>query len=500
MIGAMRSKLLSRQTLRRVGTGAALAAVAAAGVWLGLLLGARADAEVGPFHSEMKLTPSWVGDTDVQVPPLGSLSVDSHDGPAHLSINLGSLDQRRTQALVNDPNGIVRASDTALTDVESGLTRLVLRAAGSAVLGALLLSALIFRDVRRVAWAGGLALAIVGGTLGTALVTFRPKSIEEPRYDGMLAYAPAVVGDAQRIANRYDEYRAQLQRLVRNVSRLYATFSDLPTLDPNPSTLRLLHVSDLHLNPAAWSVIATVVEQFDIDAVVDTGDITDWGTEPEAAYFLSSIASLKVPYVFIRGNHDSSVTAGAVARQPNAVVLEDQVRTVAGLTFAGVGDPRFTPDKQTSPTGSGLSQKTIEEVLGTGGNLAQTIRRSGRAVNVALVHDPASAGGLAGEVPLVLTGHTHHREVRELTIVGANPADPRTLLMTQGSTGGAGLRGLEPNEPLPLALSVLYFDEQRSLLAYDDISVGGTGEATVSLERHVVDKPPAPKSAPTGGG
>ncbi len=80
--------------------------------------------------------------------------------------------------------------------------------------------------------------------------------------------------------------------------------------------------------------------------VVDTGDINDWGSQPEAS-FVDSISTLRVPYVYIRGNHDSATTAAAVARQPNAIVLDEQVATVGGLTIAGIGDPRFTPDKET---------------------------------------------------------------------------------------------------------------------------------------------------------
>ena len=38
-------------------------------------------------------------------------------------------------------------------------------------------------------------------------------------------------------------------------------------------------------------------------------------------------------------------------------------------------------------------------------------------------------------------------------------------------------------------MSVLYFDHDRALLAYDDITVGGTGLAEVTLSRHVVDDP-----------
>ena len=502
MMGTMWHKLVGNTAIRRVALALAVLVVALAGAMLGIVVGGRTETDVGPFRAEMQISPSVRGDTDVQIPPLGAVRLDSHDGPAHLSVRLGALDQGRTQALVNDPNGISRASESAVTDVESGLTRLVLRTAGSAMLGAMLLAALVFRRMRRVAWAGGLSLAIVLSTLAVAAGTFRPRSIEEPHYDGMLAYAPAVVGDAQRIANRYDEYRAQLQKMVRNVGRLYTTVNGLPTFDPDedPGSIRVLHVSDLHLNPAAWGVIKTAVESFRIDVIVDTGDITDWGTEQEAAYYVSSIASLGVPYVFIRGNHDSALIAAAVARAPNAIVLENGVLTVHGLTFAGIGDPRFTPDKETSPPGSGDSAQTIGDVVGAGFRLATTIRQSRQQVDVALVHDPGSAPPLTGQVPIILAGHTHKRDVRELSVPDAPPTDPKSLLMVEGSTGGAGLRGLEPEKPVPLSLSVLYFDENRTLKAYDDIAVGGTGTAEMNLQRHVIAPPVEPASEPSTGG
>jgi hypothetical protein len=68
--------------------------------------------------------------------------------------------------------------------------------------------------------------------------------------------------------------------------------------------------------------------------------------------------------------------------------------------------------------------------------------------------------------------------------------------MVEGSTGGAGLRGLESEKPLPIALSVLYFDADRALQAYDDITVGGTGVSEVTLERRIVrPDEEAPRSA-----
>ncbi|MDG4785444.1 metallophosphoesterase [Micromonospora sp. WMMD1102] len=485
-----RAVLTSRPS-RRAGLAVSVIGVTVLGIVLGVLLGGRMQTDIGPFRAEMAITPSVDGGTTVTIPPLGALQLSSHAGPAHLSVRLGSLDQRRTEALIDDPASISRASQSAVGDVANGVIRVGVRTVAVSVLASMILAALVFRRTRRVAWAGGLALVITGGSLGIAALTFRPDSIEEPRYEGLLVNAPAIVGDARRIADDYGRYADQLQRMVGNVSQLYTTVSTLPIFEQEQGTVRVLHVSDLHLNPTAWQVVRTVVEQFNINVVIDTGDMTDWGSEPEAS-FVGSIGLLKVPYVFIRGNHDSPATATAVSRQPNAIVLDNAIVNVAGLTIAGISDPRFTPDKETSPAGSGSLPQTVDQVAGAGKQLAATVRAYNRPVDIALVHDPASADGLSGVVPLVLSGHTHHREVRELPEV---PGAMRTQLQVQGSTGGAGLRGLEGDKPTPLAMSVLYFDQQRALQAYDDIMLGGTGEAQVNLERHVVKEPEPPVPA-----
>jgi predicted phosphodiesterase len=484
---------LRRSGLRRFGSYVGVFAVSVAGVVLGLLLAGRTTDDLGPFQAEYSVLPSFTGGTEVAIPPLGSLHLRTHHGPAHLQVRLESLDQDRTRAIVTDPNALERASDGAVEDVSRGVRRLVWQVAGVSVLGAMLLGAVIYRSTRRVAGCGAVALVLVLGSGIAAAGTFRAESIQEPRYEGLLTNAPAIVGDARRIADRYEEYREQLQRLVANVGRIYGTVSTLPVYEPDITTTRVLHISDMHLNPTAWSMVSTVVEQFDIDIVIDTGDITDWGSEPEASY-VGAIAALHVPYVYIRGNHDSAATAAAVARQPNARVLDNTVTEVDGLVIAGIGDPRFTPDKSADGT------ESLEE---TGKSLAWNIRTAGRNVDIALVHDPLAAPPLAGSCPVVLAGHKHKREVSRLDMRdGRIPPEGRTLLMTQGSTGGAGLRGLEKEEPTPLAMSVLYFDDQdKKLQAYDDITVGGTGQSEVTLQRNIVrpdeEAPePSPSSSP----
>ena len=482
-------RVVGHRATRRGGRIAGVLAVALTGVALGVLLGGRITQDVGPFRAEFTVTPALHGGTEVAIPPLGSLHLATHSGPAHLSVRLGSLDQNRTKAIIVDPNGVTRASATAVDDVSTGLRRLALQVAGAGLLGAILLGAAVYRSMRRVAQCGLTALGVLAVTAVVSVATFRAGAIQEPRYEGLLTNAPAVIGDARRIAGRYEEYQAELQRLVRNVSRIYGVMSTLPVYEPDSGTIRVLHISDMHLSPTAWPVVQAVVEQFNIDLVVDTGDMTDWGSEPEASY-VASISALRVPYVYVRGNHDSAFTADAVARQPNAKVLENSVVTVKGLTIAGIGDPRFTPDKTADPGKGDVAEEAVRRLVEQSGRmLAGTIESHGSRVDIAMVHDPASAGPLAGTCPLVLAGHLHKREVYR---IGPPPSPDgsghkeRTLAMVEGSTGGAGLRGLEQEEALPLALSVLYFDAAHALQAYDDIRVGGTGQTEVTLERHVV--------------
>ncbi|MER7282545.1 metallophosphoesterase [Dactylosporangium sp. NPDC000244] len=510
--GSGRARAPRHKRLRRIGHGLLVGAVAVIGMIIGVELGGTTTQDIGPFRAQLSLVPSWHGDTSVEIPPLGSLELNSHDGPVHLRIRLESLDEARTRAFAAKTGNLEQISHDAVDQLSLGVRRLALQTAGSGLLGAMILVALVFRARRATAAGGLVVIGVLASTGAATLLTFNPAAIQEPTYRGLLVNAPAIIGDAKRITDRYEEYRSQLQKLVLNVSKLYGTISALPVYEPDKSTTKVLHISDMHLNPAAWGVVRSVADQFDIDIIVDTGDINDWGSEPEASY-VNVIGDLKVPYLYIRGNHDSAVTAAAVARQPNATVLDDTIVSVKGLTFAGIGDPRFTPDKSTDES----NDEQHKQVVTSGDILAEKIRSSTKPVDVAMVHDPVAAQELAGLCPLVLAGHKHERSIARLNpnpgaaaqvAVPAPETSPsasasaavralqeRTLLMVEGSTGGAGLRGLESSKPLPLALSILYFDKDRHLSAYDDIQVGGTGLTEVALQRHIVQ--PDTKAAPT---
>ncbi len=465
----------------------AVIAVGLIGGWFGLLYGGRAHTTVGPAEVTFSLHPALSGGTVIDIPPLGTLQLDSHAGPVRVDAQITGIRPEPARRIIENPAAFDHLTNTVGGEIRHGFIIMAVKATLVALAFAALAGFAVFRTWRRTLWT---MLAAFNGLIligAISLITFNPQSVVEPRFTGILASAPQVVGDAKSIVTRFGAYRAQLARLIGNVSRLYDVTSTLPTYEPDPTTIRVLHVSDIHLNPVAWSVISQVTKQFQVQMVIDTGDLTDHGSKAEQK-FANSISKLNVPYVFIRGNHDSRETEKSVAKQKNAVVLDNQIKDVGGLRIFGIGDPRFTPDKTTR--GDDVDAR---EMLAIGHGAAHQMVLSHETPDVALVHDPMEGQAFDGTTPLVLSGHLHQRSTRLLP--------DGTRLFVQGSTGGAGLRGLEHEQPTPFELSVLYFNRvSHRLQGWDDIRLGGLGLTSAQIERtleHQPDRPIGPPPAET---
>ncbi|MBJ7451471.1 MAG: metallophosphoesterase, partial [Blastococcus sp.] len=448
-----------RRRGRLAGLWAARVALALVGALVAVLIFARISAPIGPFDATLSIRPGS-GGAEVAVPPLGSLAADVFDGPLRLDVQLQRVDQARAEALATDPVRLAGVVDRVTEDLQDAVVELVVITVLTAIAGAALVSWVVLRRRREPVIAAGLTGALLLGIGGVGVSTWRPEALSTPTYTGLLVNANSLIGSAQDLVARFDAYRASLTDLVANVGSLYSTLSALPPPGADDDTITLLHVSDIHLNPAGFDLMRQVAGQFQVDGVLDTGDIVDWGS-PAENRAITAVGALDVPYVFIRGNHDSVVTADRMAALPNVTVLDDSQVEIAGLSVVGARDPRFTPDKSTGDDDAGP-----EVLTRSGERLADLVESLDEPPDVALVHDPKQAPPLDGLTPVVLAGHTHDRDVSEL--------DDGTLLMVQGSTGGAGLRALQGEYPEPLTCTVLYFSASTGRLqAYDDITLGG---------------------------
>ncbi|MFD5200293.1 metallophosphoesterase [Streptomyces sp. NPDC058375] len=482
-----------RPYLRALG----MLAVVVLGAWLGLLAVGSIRTPVGPMDTDMTLRPSLTGGSKINVSPLGALELDSHIAPLRLDVDVDRLDPERSQALVDQPERFSTLQDEVARDVAAGTRELAVRSCVAVVSGATALGLVVYRRPRRALAAGGLALTLLAASGVSAYATWNPKSVLEPKFSGLLSSAPSLVGDARSIVTEFDIYQQELARLVTNVTKLYDATSTLPVYQPDPGTIRVLHVSDIHLNPAAWHIIASLVEQYEIDVIIDSGDTMDHGSAPENG-FLDPVRDLGAPYVWVRGNHDSPVTQAYLKKFKNVRVLDDgKAVNVGGLRIAGTGDASFTPDR----TGPGGNKEAARL---EGMRLATALRdqeRAGTPADIAVAHDPNTARETDGTVPLVLSGHLHRRINEQLKL--------GTRLKVEGSTGGGGLRAVQNEKPEKVHASVLYMDRStRRLQAWDEITLGGLGLTTAEVSRHLPEEnlkkdapgSPSPSPSPTGSG
>lgn len=211
------------------------------------------------------------------------------------------------------------------------------------------------RRPRSAAVAGAAAAWVIAcGATGVGIwQTYQPDRQHEFTSTGVLG----TVQRNQSLLTDVEARTAQVTPYLRNLIALSSALQDKysPSELTQPVALRVLLVSDLHAGNQ-YALMRTIVEQEDIDLVVDTGDLVNFGTvaEGEASGMFAGIASLPVPYLFTRGNHDANsptdhALLDRLATVPNVVLLQPDsqdytVVDAGGLRIGGFNDPRWFGD------------------------------------------------------------------------------------------------------------------------------------------------------------
>ncbi len=486
---------------RRSGPWALPLLAGALGALLAVTFLARQEITVGPARVRLEAGPALVGSSRLAAPPFGSVSARTHhglvrfratiddidvkglgrllagspdDGPAGKGSGVAPSDGATATPVAREGSGASRFAELEATlgpledQARRAATGFLARIAVLGVAGGLAGVLLFPRRTRRRllrCGLGGLAATVL--LLGPALATYDLGAFREPRYDGALEYAPALIGDVRTGLDRLRTLREEIVRVGNNLDRAYTALANPVGELDGTGTVRVLHVSDLHLNPAGFDLAVRLADQFDVAAVVDTGDMGTWGLPPEP-HLAANVRRFDVPYLFVKGNHDDADMVRAVAANPNARVLDGTGTEVAGIRFLGFADPSFSPGKGHQV--EQLEQLKVERSVA----VADAVDRQALRPDVLLVHDGRLAAYARGHVATVLEGHLHR--------FGTEVVNGTRTLMS-GTTGAAGLDGLRAEDPPPAAAEVLYFDPHtRRPVAVDRISVLLPG-ASFSVER-----------------
>lgn len=418
----------------------------------------------------LSLSAGCRGQTRVLLPPVGEIRARTHWLPVQLTLELKSINLSFLRALVFSAPQV---SKPLLDELQGGL-RLVLLLFGLKVLGlaaAGAVSALLLlgiRDPKNLLWAAVLGLFLVALFAGGLFYSYDLSAFERMEYEGAIEAAPWALNLAWEALGKVEELGERVRSLAAN---LYAALQQLEELGPVglvEAEIIALHVSDIHNNPVAYDFVQQVLESFPVDFVLDTGDLTDWGTALEAEV-AGHIEKLQIPYAFIAGNHESPEMLKRLEAVANVVMIGEEIQTVCGLKIAGAEDPaaRF----QLPETAAIKDLNELAEAINS-----KWLPRQERP-GIFMVHNHRVAAALApGLFPVVVYGHTHRQELKQ---VGD------TVYINGGSTGAAGIRGFQSREPVPYSLALLYFGlegEEPVLKAVDNVQITGLG-GSFALQR-----------------
>lgn len=419
---------------------------------------------------EASVSPSRVGVTTLKIPPLGEIKAQTHRLPVGLSVSLEKVtfDQfRRLTRTSASQSGLMRDARSDLTAlVRDIIVRILALGVGGGFLAGLLLPG---RNRVRIA-VGALSGALAaGGLIAAVSADYNFRAWRQPRYSGMLAAAPWLVDTVEEKLNDFDLFRDEMGRVADNVYAFYSRVQKWEPVDLGKDELKVLHVGDIHNNPVAFTIIKQIVDDFDVDFIIDTGDLTDFGT-PVETNLAEKAGALGVPYVFVPGNHESPPVLETLRQYPSVRVVDDQIVRVMGLRILGLTEPASTDFSAVSTSDSRLAALSRQA--------ARRFMPSSRKPDILAVHSVKQGEAFIGRVPVTLSGHTHRPSLEVLQ---------NTVLLDVGTSGAAGLRTFQVEDGLPYTFNLLHFDRgSRDLLAVDSLTLSGLSREFV-LERRLIN-------------
>jgi predicted phosphodiesterase len=435
---------------------------------------------IDPLEVTVEIDIGFPGYTLVRVPPIGSIRARTHNyQPLQLVLTLTNidLDSLRSAAFSTDLGtqaALVEYFSSKINQViGAAILKMMLIAGSGGLLGVFL-----FGQRRLIDLLTGFAIGsvLILAILTSVYFSYDIQAFANPQYMGIIEAAPWMLGLIQEGLVKVDELGEQIQSLAANLYTVFNQIENLQDVSLIQTDLTVLHVSDIHNHPAAFDFMAQVVSAFPVDLIIDTGDLTDWGT-PLEAEIIERIEKLDVSYLFVSGNHEAPDVISRLKDTENVILLGPDPIEVMGLTIAGYPDPAV---QDYSPRGASLAE--LNEIAS---RINEQFSGLDHKIDIFAVHNHRIAGQIEpGVFPVVVFGHNHQQLLQQVD---------NTIYINAGTTGAAGIRGIQSSQAVPFSLALLYFTydqelERHVLAAVDSIQVQSL-QQSFSLERTFITYP-----------
>lgn len=396
--------------------------------------------KLSAFDVEIDLKLSDQPATVFDFPPVGRIRASTHKSPLDINLTLDAIHQERLKAIIEN----IKSKDELISLLkEKGnvvVQLFMIRLAVIAILGGIAGASLIKFDRQSILIGTIMGIIIVLILTTMTYYTYDLSKFNDPNYEGMLEAAPWMIGMIQKGLDSIDQLGEEMELIASNMAELFSKVDTLRPLSRVTGDLKVLHITDIHNNPVALPFVEEIVDSFGVDLIIDTGDITDYGT-PLEGELLKRIDDLKVPYIFIAGNHDSPDIVESMREFENVIVLQADVINIKGLVIAGVEDPA-AKSNQIKP----LEEEDMAEYKE---GLEELVARLKVTPDIVITHNFKLGKGLLGEIPLLLHGHDHVFKIYDMK---------GTTIIDAGTTGASGIRGLQSEEGIPYSVALLHYN------------------------------------------
>ena len=481
-----------KSATKKFGRLAAGTALAFSGGAVGMNTYGQSNESIGPFKVSVGLKVGPGEGTDISDSFAGGTTVGLNDirerFPTH---SFGP----RLSAELSDVNiPYFRNQDTpptetftnlASSDVERILAdknMIVARSLGSFVIGASLVSLLLAaagsrknenRNIRsflhEAGYVGAATLVMAGSSgVGYEQAKHNPNAFLEPTKS-------STVAEAEVMANSIGALRTLDKGALKNVTG-FLSFVDLIQTEaerrsgiPEPS-LTLLIKSDAHNRPDDDLIMAEE-QRRSIDAVIDLGDETDFGSAEENSMITEPSNK---PLYATPGNHDSPETSKTIDALPNTTVVgKGKIAhwDIDGLRVLAIGDIFYEPNDKVEDNDTdrnvveNIRQKIVAEL--------DAADEAGEPYDMLFTHEPYLYENLDLKVSGTVSGHRHFYKF--------SPGENGPWNLQVGSIGGAGLRMLngtahDGEEGItPQQYNVLEMDSSCQLIRVINVSITTLG-------------------------
>ena len=410
------------------------------------------------------------GYTVVRVPPVGEVRANTHKTPLSIRITLENIYLDPLKKLLTEEPEQRKMVDGAKPVLLAALRKLAALSLALGCAGGVLGLVIVQRRNPKELLTGGLiGLLTVAVLLFGTYRSYDPGKFQHPEYDGMIKAAPWMIGLVGESVSTVNTWGKQMRGMANNLYGLFQRVDSLQAMAPGDGEIKILHVSDIHNNPASFNVIDQLVKTFRVDLIIDSGDMSDLGTPLEAAA-LERVRKLQVPYFITPGNHETTTVIQELHKVPNIKVLNGKVEVFKGLTVAGIHDPFSLRNDWQPPSVPEIADSVI--------GLREIIRRSGKSPDIVVAHNPEIASEFWGDFPVVLTGHNHQYKIG---------VKHKSVFINAGTSGASGIGALKSQKEIPYTFVLLHFDRTAAgiRLKYTDTIRISNRQSGYSLERKI---------------